>query len=65
MNEERLLSDALEARREIAATSDRTDDGDKQMGGTDPRRRLIEGMDCFLKYRADRLVKAGKNLSGL
>jgi len=64
MNEERLLSEALEARREIAATSDRTDGGDKQMGPTDPRRRLIEGMDYFLEDRAEQLEKAGKNPSG-
>lgn len=64
MNEDRLLTEALEARREIAATSDRTDGGDKQMGGTDPRRRLIEDMDYFLEDRAEQLEKAGKNPSG-
>ncbi|WP_050801385.1 hypothetical protein [Gluconobacter morbifer] len=63
MSEECLLSEALEARREIAATSDRTDGGDEQMGETDPRRRLIEGMDYFLEERAEQLEKAGKNPS--
>ncbi|MFT9219995.1 hypothetical protein [Gluconobacter oxydans] len=64
MNEESLVSEALEARREIAATSDRTDDGDRQMGPTDPRRRLIESMEYFLEDRAERLEKAGKDSSG-
>ncbi|MEN3168005.1 hypothetical protein [Gluconobacter sp. OJB] len=64
MNEDRLLTEALEARREIAATSDRTDGGDRQMGPSDPRRRLIEGMDYLLEERAEQLEKAGKNSSG-
>ncbi|WP_233453404.1 site-specific integrase [Gluconobacter thailandicus] len=63
MNEDRLLTEALEARREITATSDRTDGGDDQMGGTDPKRRLIEGMDYMLEDRAEQLEKAGKNPS--
>ncbi|WP_249211929.1 DUF6538 domain-containing protein [Gluconobacter cerinus] len=63
MNEDRLLTEALDARREITATSDRTDGGDNEMGGTDPRRRLIEGMDYFLDERAEQLEKAGKNPS--
>jgi len=64
MAEDRLLSEALEARREIAATSDRTDGDDKQMGPTDPKRRLIEGMDYFLEDRAEQLENAGRNPSG-
>ncbi|AAW61967.1 Hypothetical protein GOX2232 [Gluconobacter oxydans 621H] len=64
MSEDCLLSEALEARRQIASTSDRTDGGDEQMGETDPRRRLIEGMDYFLEDRAEQLEKAGKDPSG-
>lgn len=37
MAEDRLLSEALEARREIVATSDKTDGGDRQMGPIAPK----------------------------
>ncbi|GBR47762.1 hypothetical protein [Gluconobacter roseus] len=65
MSEDCILSEALEVRWEIASTSDRTDGGDRQMGPTDPRRRLIEGMDTFWKIEPNSLRRLERPLQAM
>ncbi|MFT9447265.1 MAG: hypothetical protein ABF576_11535 [Gluconobacter japonicus] len=62
MNEDRFLTEALEARREIGSVSDSDDFYDNQTGASDsPRDRVIESMDSMLEDRAQELERAGKD----
>ncbi|WP_224777789.1 site-specific integrase [Gluconobacter thailandicus] len=62
MNEDLMLSEALEARREIGFVSDSVDFYDNQTGASDsPRDRVIESMDSLLEDRAQELDQAGKD----
>ncbi|MBF0892082.1 hypothetical protein HKD28_11785 [Gluconobacter sp. LMG 1744] len=62
MAEDRMLSEALEARRQIGSVSDSVDSYDKETGVSEsPRDRVIEGMDSFLEDRAQELERAGKD----
>ncbi|MBS1019553.1 hypothetical protein JK205_11545 [Gluconobacter cerinus] len=62
LNEELMLTEALEARRRIASASDTDDFYDEHTGISEsPRDRVVEGLDCFLEGRAHKLDHAGKD----
>ncbi|WP_408872872.1 hypothetical protein [Gluconobacter roseus] len=62
LDEELMLTEALEARRKIASASDTDDFYDENTGISEsPRDRVVEGMDCFLEDRAHKLDHAGKD----
>ena len=62
MNEDQLLTEALEARREIGSVSDSVDFYDNQTGASDSARdRVIESMDSLLEDRAQELNQVGKD----
>lgn len=63
MKPENLIADALDARREIQNASQRADDDfeDDLQGLSDPRRRMMDGMDLMLEDRTEKLNAAGKD----
>lgn len=63
MKPENLIADALNARREIQSVSERADADfdDNLQGPSDPRRRMMDGMDLMLEDRTEKLNAAGKD----
>ena len=63
MKPENLIADALDARRELQSVSERADDDfdDNLQGPSDPRRRMMDGMDLMLEDRTEKLNAAGKD----
>ncbi|MBS1034919.1 tyrosine-type recombinase/integrase [Gluconobacter cerinus] len=63
MKPENLIADALDARRELQSVSERADDDfdDNLQGPSDPRRRMMDGMDLMLDDRTEQLNASGKD----